>query len=463
MTVTKFALAALPLLLTTTSVLAQEAASDYFVLSLNGGAVYYNLPDVATGAIVNGEAETVESTVIGGTVGLGAAAGIGQWGDFDASIGFNGFLTYGNISGSSAVKTYDEPGVVVIPGFTTPDGFIGIDTNPSGGDDVSSDVLVSFEGSNAGGYSGSVNGDDAATDAGQYEPTPSGFIFAARTTSADPDGPDPGGGPADIGSAGYGFIASPTGGIFVASGDISGLEISTETSGTFAYAGADITLGLGKATDETTQVQGFFGPSYRYMAQGSETSISIDIPEAAAPYDGLTVYPTLSIDREQDITTHYLGGVAGFTLSHLLSDTLTLTLGAEGNIYYANSTLSGSDTYSIEGGSGVAGIPVDGDSVTAQSGSIEDSGMAFGAKGQAGLSFAVSDTMQIGFGGSVEYLSRVAVASPGSADDILSTNTYAPGSYEGEAVYDSPASTAASLTFGDMWGFGLTASLTGQF
>jgi len=451
---TKIALAALPLLLTTTSVLAQEAASDYFVLSLNGGAVYYNLPDVPTGAIVDGEAETTGSTVLGGTIGLGAAAGIGQWGDLDASIGFNGFITYGNISGSSSVTTYDEPGVVVIPGFTTPDGYVGIETASSNPGSSTSTVQVAYEAGINNFGAASPSGQNNAIDGGHYTPTASGFIFSAEATSGDPD---------DFGAAGYGFIAGPDGGIFVAAGDITGLEISTETSGTFLYTGADLTLGLAKSSDGATTVQGFVGPSYRYMAQGSATSILIDIPEKAAPYGGATVYPTLEIDRDQDIDTHYLGGVAGFSMSHLLSDTVTLNLSAEGNIYYASSTLSGSDTYSIYGGTGVAGIPVDGDSVTALSGDITDGGIAFGAKGQAGLSFAVSDTMQFGVGGSLEYLSRVAVASPGNADDILSTNTYVPGSDEGQAVYDSPSSTAASLSFGDMWGFGLSASVTGQF
>ena len=92
---------------------------------------------------------------------------------------------------------------------------------------------------------------------------------------------------------------------------------------------------------------------------------------------------------------------------------------------------------------------------------ISDSadGLAYALRGQAALTMALQDNMQVTLAGSAEYLSRVAAVSHAGLGAPTITE---PGA--GDLTYTGPGTSDTSLlSFGDMWNVSGSISLTGQF
>jgi hypothetical protein len=142
---------------------------------------------------------------------------------------------------------------------------------------------------------------------------------------------------------------------------------------------------------------------------------------------------------------------------------MKLTLGGEGGLYYSQSSLSGSQTFSVPQtqNTGPPGSLVPAQSVTAANNiSGSDSGIAYAVTGKGAVTYDLSDTMQVSFGGSAQYLSRVPTVQ--NAAPTIATNTYAGGN-NGTITYTSAATNSPSISFGSMWNFGGTVSLTNHF
>ncbi|MEX2430753.1 MAG: hypothetical protein WD645_02405, partial [Dehalococcoidia bacterium] len=144
----------------------------------------------------------------------------------------------------------------------------------------------------------------------------------------------------------------------------------------------------------------------------------------------------------------------GGSMTTLLTDNMTLTLGLEGGAYYANTRYSGEESYSLTGGDPALVL---GDQTVQNAVEVvdTDNGLALALRGQAALTTAISANQQLTFGAGVEYLSRVATV------DRELVGTVTPGA--GDVTYEGPASGSSLLTFGDMWGFSGSISFTGQF
>jgi hypothetical protein len=187
------------------------------------------------------------------------------------------------------------------------------------------------------------------------------------------------------------------------------------------------------------------------MRQGIVSTTTVDFPEpgagggAVVDPDGGTsgdvVFPLYSLAWDETIDSTYIGGVVGVATATALSDTMTLNVGGEARIYSVSSDYEGASTASVSGGS-----PSVLEEVAAGATSSSADDVAFGVKGQVGVSWLVADQMQLTLGGSAEYLSKVATV------DRPDSPSMAPG-------FDA----SPSLSFGDMWSFGGTISLTGQF
>lgn len=433
-------------LLTSTAAIAQEGGLS---LGVTGGVSVFALPGMETGIFPgDGSGGDPSGTIddLGAGIHLGASGSysLGRMGDYDASIGINSFIMVGR-SSATQVESFDGPGVVVIPGYTTPAGEITLTTNgttPAADSDVTAQGLtLSYDGTNVGGVTNSwgvtVAGDESA------------FIYGAYTI----DGPN------DAASA-YGAIGAEDGGIFIAAGDLTGLEIETTVSREILYGGADLTLAIAGSNNNWV-LHGYAGPSYRFLGQRGSTDIAINIPEVEDALD--LVFPDLSINRDETLSSHYLGGVVGVSGSTTVSDNALLTLGVEGGLYYTVDRLVGTESYFVGNGALTAVDPVT--VVNGNTAFDTDNGMAFAARGNAALTLPIAENRQITFGGQAEYLSRVATVSRGNGTGLLTTNTYNPdvNGDIGDLTYDTASDNRPILSFGSMWNFTGTISFTGQF
>jgi hypothetical protein len=243
--------------------------------------------------------------------------------------------------------------------------------------------------------------------------------------------------------------------VFFGAGDLTGLAVSTSVDRHLIYSGVDMTLAMSTSAGAMA-LQGYVGPSYRLLHQSINITTTLDLPEAAP---SATSFPLYSMLREETLNSHYWGGVLGFTLSQPVSDTVTFSLGLEGGAYYVRDSYEGQESYSVSGGT-LAAVPMT--TVNNANGiDLEADGLAWSGKVSPSMTVALAPNRQLTFGGTLDYLSRVAtVTRDGSV--ATATSSYA-GTDDGALTYNGASQTANSLSFGSMWSFTPTVSITGQF
>lgn len=450
-------------LLSTTAVSAADLQTvtqtePYFSLTETGGIIGFHMPDQPSGVFANGGTSSLSNAsgiVFGGQLGLSAGAKVGSSGDLDFLIGVNAFVA-GAKGTVTTTDTFSGPGVVVIPGYTTPSGStIALATSNTGPASGTSTVIIpgannAVGGSNTGGGANDVTG---------VSPGSNGFAFGATSAAFNyPPVPNTG--------AAYGAAATTDGSIFIGSGDLAGLKITTSTTHNILYTGADITFTASGKPQDGVVIQAYAGPSYRYLHDDMTSKVSADIPEIVP--NSPNPFPTYSLNRDEILNTHYTGGIVGVSGSHALNNGWVLTVNAEGGFYYARTDMTGTEFANVTGSTfdtsvSTASVPVNQTAVNANGISGSDNGTAFAGRLQAVMSTNLDNGMQLSLGGSVEYLSRVAyvdrvndAVTTGSATAAGSTASYAGGGTAG------PGATS-TLAFGDMWDFGITASLTQHF
>jgi hypothetical protein len=210
-------------------------------------------------------------------------------------------------------------------------------------------------------------------------------------------------------------------------------------------------------------VQVYGGPSVRYLSQHNVSTTSVNIAPFV-PGNSLSVFSMASMD---DLTTTFYGGMGGLSFTTDLGNKMKLTLGGEGGLYYSQSSLSGSQTFSVPAtqtsglNGGLSGATTPAQSVTAANNiSGSGNGIAYTMTGKGAVTYDLSDMMQLSFGASAQYLSRVPTVQ--NAAPTIATNTYA-GVNNGTITYTSAATNPPSISFGSMWNFGGTVSLTNHF
>jgi hypothetical protein len=367
----------------------------------------------------------------------------------DASIGLSGFTDFGSAS-STVVDEFSGPGSVSIGGYTTPgNSNIGLTTNSGPGNSAASASITHVNPQGGGeviNINSPVNPGGAVNDyAASVASGGNSFAYGAVVTQQG----------AASTAAAYAAVAASDGGVFLGAGDLTGLKVTTNVTRSVAYVGSDLTLAMSGETG-TMSLQGYVGPSYRMMGQSITTKTSVDIPEASPT---ATSFPTFAMIRDERLTSHYVGGVLGLNLAQPLSDTMTLSLGAEGGLYSTFDSLKGSEKYTIDGGS-----PTVATSTTVDNANGVDqqtNGLAWSAHVAPSVTIAVARNRQVMFGGAIDYLSRVATVTRDGAVSVAS-NTYA-GTDDGSQTYNSATSTVTRLAFGPMWSFTPTFSYTGQF
>ena len=450
----KLALIGLPVLLSSTAAMAADLAKSAVVasgpgysLSASGGVVGFMLPTQDTGVEASGNFSVADPTVtaLGLQGSLSGAFDLGTTGGARLSLGVDVFGAVASGTDSTVV-TFNGPGTVVIPGYTTPAGTIDLTT----GSGTATSTIN--------GGAGSL-GQTATVILGGHQDAlgvkaPGNFSLAVASTSG-------------TNGAAYGAIGSTDGGIFIGTGDLTGLKVTTSETQSIIYGGADLSLAATGDVSDGMSLQGFVGPSYKYLHQSNTTATSVSIPaltNLATPPSSL-VMPTYTDTRSEDITSHYLGGLGGLNVTTRVASNMSLTLGGQLGIYDVWSSYSGSETYSVGGGANAPGgstaLPVATTTVTnATSPSGSTNNMAYSAGLNGALTMAMNDKMSVTLGGSAEYLSSVPVLS--HATPTLITG----GGTTGAANYTAGTSTAGAspiLGFASMWDWTGTVSLNGHF
>jgi hypothetical protein len=364
----------------------------------------------------------------------------------DAAIGWSGFATMGHV-GFTGTETFTGPGVVVIPGITTPgNSSISLTTSSGGGLAAANSTITN-------------NNPEGGSSNTAIDSTAGGGIDAAAVTPSA--GRDSftyagvvGNGPGNAAAA-YAAIGASDGGIFIGAGDLTGLKISSNFSMDIVYTGADMSVTLSGVVNERTAVQVYAGPSYRYLSQSGESTLSVDIPEVTG---SAVTFPEFIMEGNGELKSHYIGGIVGGNVSYIVGPNLIFTLGGEGGLYWVHDKLTGSESYTVQGGNNLVS-PYTPQTVTNSGVSIDGDGLAWAGRLNGIFTVALAPARQLSFGGSVEYLSRVASLRGSPA---LDSNTYTAGSDGGSATW-SKGGGAPSISYGSMWNFTGTISLTGQF
>lgn len=429
---------------------AQEAPDKAFGLTV--GPSFFALPDLETGTVTDGEGSfspAVDGNGMGANVGLSAGISIGKVGNFDAGIGLSGFATIGK-SRNTALQSFAGPGILTIGGYTTPgNADIALTTDSAAGNSAASANIIHANPQGGGEVISVANPLNPAGTVNNY-----GVSVASGDNSFGLAGVVTQQGAVN-GAAAYGAVAATDGGVFFGAGDLTGLSVTTDVTRHLIYSGADLTVAMSNSSGAMS-LQGYVGPSYRLLNQAIRSTTTIDIPGAGP---SATTFPFYAMERDETLTSHYFGGVIGLTLSQPVSNEVTFSLGLEGGAYYVRDSYEGRESYSISGGS-LAAVPLT--TVNNATGiDLEADGMAWSAKMSPSITVALAPNRQLTFGGSVDYLSRVATITRDGAVGS-STNSYA-GSDDGALSYNAPSQTSNTLSFAPMWSFTPTVSFTGQF
>lgn len=427
-----------------------DDAHPIFSLTGTVGGVVMDLPD--GGGLFQGEgADDPNDLLLGGTIGFNATAGTGDLlGGLQGFIGVTGFATYayGNYNKTSA---FTGPGVVVMQGGAGPNlGNISIVTS-SGNANAHAELTATNTSPQANNI---AIGGTADTNAPGAQDVPftsasgQSFIWGGLQTRVDGAGGS---------STVYAAIADTNGGVFVAAGNLDGLTLTQSYTTQAFYAGGDLTFGV-SGQNGTTTLQGYVGPSYRYLAQRNDMTANLvaNVPE----YEDLADFPTFTMTSSEDLAAHYIGGVAGLQATIPVSNTSAITLGVEGGAYYTTATLDSDGTYTVQGGdldttlNGVT--PVALQTVTSNGQTYQAETIAFAARGTAAYTMAIAQNAQLTFSGTVDYLS--AVAKPAVNASISGYD----GDDDGTVTYQS-GGTNDRIAWGQMINFSGSISLTGQF
>lgn len=429
-----------------------------FTLTGTLGGVVMDLPD--GGGLFLGEgANDPNDLLLGGTIGLSATAGTGEvLGGLQGFISLNAFGTYA-YGDYKKTSSFTGTGVVVVQGGAGPFSSLISITTSSGAGFANADLSSTHDNGQGGGESFDASAQTLVGPGAQDVPYTSNggagdsFQWGGVQTSVQ----------GGVGSAtAYAALADEYGGVFIAAGNLDGLTLTQDYKTEALYLGGDVTFGLA-GQNGTTTLQGYVGPSYRYLAQRNtmNASLVVDVPEYV-PGGAGAEFPLFSMITTDEFQSHYMGGVAGLQATIPTSATTAWTLGIEGGAYYTMASVTSDGTYRVSGGDLVSGgaipdpnpapgvvAPLE---VVADGVKYEAETVAFAARGTAAYTMAIAQNAQLTFSGSVDYLSAVAQTAVNAS--ISDDNT--------DVTYQSGDGNDR-ISWGQMINFSGSVSLTGQF
>lgn len=421
----------LPGLMGTSAVLAQDAGGGVYSAGATVGGQVQSLPTFTPSIVLGSGAgadidNSIDPMVYGGILAGSFSAVVGPVADHVGIINLSGFVSVSNGGGSSST-TLDGMGAFALPGMTIPvdsQAMVSTLTATPGALSSTSEVVIT-PGTLAVGQSFLATGPGPAGVWGTVSDAPND-AFSLMGGAINPDY-----------ALAFAAIASPAGGGFVAEGDLTGIEITSDSAFGVVSAGGDITFALAGSASSGMGYQVYGGPSVRFMNQSILTGVSIDIPEPD-PSDTGFAFATYTQSTDEMLVSHYYGGVAGIGASTQLGNGVTVSVLGEGGVYWSQTEYTGTESYSVS--SGLGGNTDAGDLSVDNSATASDSasGMAYSARGQATVTVPVADALQLNFGAGAEFLSSVATVSRVDNSNPM-------------------------ISFGSSWAFNGTVSVTGQF
>ncbi|WP_029041692.1 hypothetical protein [Cucumibacter marinus] len=427
-------------LMCSTAAVAQDGSG--YSAGFTVGGIGFLMPDYEAPGVITDGVGGVEAThqvmLFGGVLAGSWATPLSD--DGRTLLGKSGFMAIG-VGNSTMNVTLDGQGTLFLPGYTTPTGTIEVNASYTGGGTVTSDAVISGTGGD--GSSDLDNAGSGAQDGWGANQSGSAFTLFGGGTFNDPADID------DLAFA-FGAIASTEGGVFLATGDLTGVEITSSLDSTVVYGGIDLSI----ARAGEGNIQGYVGPSYRYLKQDYTSDIMINMLETDVPPD--TTFADYTQSTNEVMTSHYLGGAAGISYVAASEDGNTFSFGGEVGVYNRMTDFEGMQSYTLSGG-----VPalVEGDQTVTNSTTLtdSDSGIAYALRGQAVWTKPTAENRQISFGLGGEYLSSV----PTLTRSYLGSNF---GGTTDDADYTGPeTSDTPMLSFGEMFNVSGTVSWTGQF
>jgi hypothetical protein len=437
-----------------------DDAHPIFTLTGTVGAVVMDLPD--GGGLFRGEgANDPNDLLLGGTVGISGTAGTGPLlGGLEGFVGFNAFATYA-YGDFNKTSNFTGPGVVVMQGGTGPYlSTISIATS-SDATSAHADIYSTHTNPGLGGESVTVHSQTNVGPGGEDLPYTSNSATGGTSFQW-------GGGQTRVeGGAGsataYAALADANGGVFIAAGNLDGLNLTQNYKTEALYTGGDVTFGV-SGQNGTTTLQGYVGPSYRYLAQRNamNSDLFVDVPE----YEGVAEFPYFSMTNTDEFSSHYMGGIAGLQATIPTSNSTAITLGVEGGVYYTMASLSSDSSYAVWDGNLDDGGAIDPSPdpgaidppivVDANGVKYEANTIAFAVRGTAAYTMAIAQNAQLTFSGSADYLSAVAQTA------VNASVAGYDGDDNGTVTYESGGSNNR-IAWGQMLNLSGSVSLTGQF
>jgi hypothetical protein len=422
------------------------------------GVVILSLPNIQTGVVsdtATAAPSSANGVALGLLVGVDGRMQISPVGEHSAFVGFSAYGVVARGTTSNAT-TLSGSGALIVPGYTTPSGAsMTLTTASVAGDaDALSDLAHGGETNivNAPNQAGATFGWGVNPGDGVNIPS---FQYGGVFLDGSAVNPR---------SAAFGAIADSDGNILVAVGDLTGVVVTTDVTQNVALFGGDITFGLSGDAGSNVAVSGFVGPSYKFLGRDITSSVTVDFPElggvAVDPVGGLE-FPMYRLTRDEQIDSHYLGGVAGGSLSTPVSDTMVLNLGAKVGLYAMSTSVTGSEVASVFGGN-PAPVTNPTEVTNLNTLSLTDNGVAFSLQGNGSVTMPLSESTQITLGGGAEYLSRVATLDHAAAATV-DTSAFGPGDDDGTATYAAQEDLRPIISYGSMLNFNAFVTFSGQF
>jgi len=421
----------------------QAQAPAPLIYSQSGGLLMMSLPDLPSGVVDSGGpvAGSGSKVIPGMMVGLDLGRNLGRFGDMDIVGNLSFFIGTGNDTTTSQTVLSGQ-GTIQFSANAPSTATIALSTDPAGVT-ATTDVTLALPGG------GAINTQSATSAPGGGSQVLYGVVLTGDNTGAVFGGVATNG--ATGAASAFGAAADPSGFTFLGTGDLTGMRITSEVFRSFAYMGADASIGLSPPSINALSFTPYLSVGYRLLNQEIGSRTTFDLPEPA----GATPFPLLGLQRVEHLDTNYYGGGVGLAVSHTLDNGITLSGAAEAGLRAFDASYSGRD---------LAIFPINNGGLETQRfdvgrASADEHGVAWFAKGEAGFNFPLAPNLLLGFTGSVEYLSKVPALARTAPDVQVSqaggvTNVNFGGGANAQGT---------SIVFTDSWNFGLKATLSGAF
>ena len=265
--------------------------------------------------------------------------------DYGVAVGASGLTQYplifelgGALTAASGEQISSQlltgKGSLLLTGEAASAGTINLATGPVGGN-IIADGTIHISDSTGdtvtiNSTASSVIGTNAQISSFAYSQTNTGLAFIALTT--DGTGAE---------AAAYGAIADDRGFSFIGVGDVDGSNITSSVRNTLFHTSHQLSVAVPISLNHGWAITPRIGPTYRHLGDAVDRITQIDIDEGGALSPKT---PLISLSHRDELTSHYLGVIAGISISGPIASGWRFALGVEGGLAGFWTNYNGSST-----------------------------------------------------------------------------------------------------------------------